>query len=159
MSNFIHLKWILQCKLCKKWRSHSIWTVSQLMPSLLCLYVDVHSVYLCIELQWLHLCAFHPLTLTGSMIVLPLYEHKRHTHTRVQSQTKQSAAMKRWADDELVPNRQHCHTWTGISWKEKKGALDVVPTALVNHNGVHSISRCLSPQGGLTSGRLKKPID
>lgn len=46
----------------------------------------------------LHLCAFHPSTLTGPMTMLSLYDHKTltcvQTHAHI-TQSKQSAVMRR----------------------------------------------------------------
>lgn len=92
--NSILVKLYLQLKI--SW-SYSKCTLSQLMPSSVCLYVYVHNVYLCIEPQGLHLCAFHPLTL---MTVLPFYEHKTHIHKCAntdQAKDSDEEMSRRWA--------------------------------------------------------------
>ncbi len=70
----------------------------------------------------------------------------RHTLHRAKCQVQW------WGDDEPAPRhcpqrcRHYHHTGTGFSWKKKKGALDVVPSAKLNHDGV-SLAASPSPPG------------
>lgn len=141
--------------------STSIWTLSQLMPSFLRVCGSIMS--LCVKDG-----SSVPFTPWCSVVPWQCFPYMHITHRRTCANThtycteqcfdrSDEETKRRWACASSPPSTLSSlplHTDGGFSWK-KKEALDVVPSAKVNRDG---LSRSLSPQGWVTSGRLKKPI-
>lgn len=113
------------------------------MPSLLCM-CWVHNVCLCVKD-----CFSVPFTPWRSLVPRQCFPYMHITHRRTCANTHTDTHYIEQSvkcGDEKTMSLRHVtalstacyynHTGTGFTYKKKKGALDVVPSAKVNHDSV-----------------------